>query len=136
VELPDHVRAFLQAPRFASIATANREGEPRQSVVWYLLRGDTIVVNGRRGRSWAVNLLARPAVSLSIVDASDGYRWVGLHGQAMELGDGRSALADISEMARAYLEHEAAEAAIRGTFERQERISFRVEIEDAYDHLT
>ena len=39
------VRHFLETPRFAVIATINEDGSPHQTVVWYLLRGDDIVMN-------------------------------------------------------------------------------------------
>ena len=43
--LSSEERAFLDAPRFAVVATVGPDGAPYQAVVWYLVDGDTLVVN-------------------------------------------------------------------------------------------
>jgi hypothetical protein len=48
--LSPRARRFLDAPRFAIVATLNPDGGPLQAVVWYLIDGDAIVFNSRRGR--------------------------------------------------------------------------------------
>ena len=58
--LPDHVRRFLAEPRYAAVATIDEDGAPRQAVVWFLLDGDTIVVNSLDGRRWPTNLRRDP----------------------------------------------------------------------------
>jgi PPOX class probable F420-dependent enzyme len=132
------VRAFLEAPRFASIATLDPDGTPRQSVVWYLLEGDTLVVNSKVGRRWPANLRRDPRLALSVVDSADGYSWIGLVGVVEAVIDGgEAALADISAMARRYYPHDPAHAEemIERTFRPQHRISFRIRIVDVHDHL-
>jgi predicted pyridoxine 5'-phosphate oxidase superfamily flavin-nucleotide-binding protein len=44
-QIAENVRAFLEEVRFAVIATANRDGSPHQTALWYALRGDTIIMN-------------------------------------------------------------------------------------------
>jgi hypothetical protein len=44
----EHTAPF--SPRFAIVATLNPDGGPLQAVVWYLIDGDAIVFNSRRGR--------------------------------------------------------------------------------------
>src|SRR5829696_9188170 len=78
IALPPRVRAFLEPPRFASLATLDADGTPRQTVVWYLLDGDDLVVNSLVGRRWPANLLRDARVALSVVDQANGYRWIGL----------------------------------------------------------
>ncbi len=68
--LPDHVRRFLSQPRYAAVATIDEDGAPRQAVVWFLLDGDTIVVNSLDGRRWPTNLRRDPRVSIAITDAT------------------------------------------------------------------
>ena len=135
--LPDRVRAFLDAPRFASVATLDADGRPRQSVVWYLLEGDTLVINSKIGRRWPSNLLRDRRLAISVIDAVDGYRWIGLTGRAEEVDDPDRALADISAMARRYHhdEPDRAERLIERTFRTQRRISFRVHLDEVHDHL-
>lgn len=135
--LPERVRAFLDANRFASLATVDPDGSPRQAVIWYRLDGDDIVVNSKAGRRWPANIERDPRVSLAIGDQSDGYRWVGLTGTATLIDDQPTAQADIAEMARRYHADDPAEAErlVRDQFEKQRRLSFRIAIDAVHDHL-
>jgi PPOX class probable F420-dependent enzyme len=135
--LPERVRAFLDANRFASLATVDPNGSPRQAVIWYRLDGDAIVVNSKAGRRWPSNLERDPRVSLAIGDQADGYRWVGLTGTATLIDDQPTAQADIAEMARRYHAEDPAKAErlIHDQFEQQRRLSFRIAIDAVHDHL-
>lgn len=135
--LPERVREFLDADRFATIATTDPDGGPRQAVIWYRLDGDEIILNSRVGRRWPSNLVRDPRISVAVSDQADGYRWVGLTGRVTVVDDQATAQADIAEMARRYHadEPDEAERLIRDRFERQERVSFRVSIEAVHDHL-
>jgi len=135
--LAPRLRDFLAVTRFVSIATLDPDGGPRQAVVWYRLDGDDIVINSAIGRRWPANLLRDPRISLTIVDASDGYRWVGLTGIDTAIRDQPTAQADIAEMVRRYHADDPAKAErlIANRFERQQRISFRVRIDAVHDHL-
>ncbi len=135
--LPEHVRAFLAATRFATIATVDPDGSPRQAVIWYRLDGDELVLNSRAGRRWPSNLDRDQRISVAVSDAADGYRWIGLTGRVTIVDDQPTAQADIAEMARRY--HAAdpakAERLVRDQFERQRRVSFRIVIDAVHDHL-
>ncbi len=88
--------------RYATIATIDPDGAPRQAVVWYTVDGDEIVINSAVGRRWPANLLRDPRISLAVIDAADGYRWVGLIGTVRAVTDQATAQADIAAMARRY----------------------------------
>jgi PPOX class probable F420-dependent enzyme len=135
--MSDRVRSFLEAPNFASIATLDPDGAPRQAVVWYLFDEGDLVVNSRVGRRWPANLQREPRIAISVVDPEDGMRWVGITGTVETVLDQPRAQADIAAMARRYERHDPAkaEAIIADRFEREERISFRVRIETVHDHL-
>ena len=135
--LSERVRAFLAADRFASLATVDPDGSPRQAVIWYRLDGDEIVVNSKAGRRWPSNLERDPRVSLAVGDESDGYRWVGLTGTATLIDDQPTAQADIAEMARRYHADDPAKAErlVHDQFEKQRRLSFRIAIAAVHDHL-
>jgi PPOX class probable F420-dependent enzyme len=137
VALPDAIRAFLGSGlQFATIATIDPDGGPRQAVIWYTLDGDVLVINSAVGRRWPANLVRDPRISVAITDAADSYRWVGLSGVAEPVTDQPTAQADIAAMARRYHadEPEEAERLIRDRFERQERISFRIRVATIHDH--
>lgn len=124
-------------PHFATIATIDTDGQPRQAVIWYLLRDDSLIVNSAIGRRWPANLVRDGRVSMAITDRDDGLRWVGVTGTAEPITDQPTAQADIAAMARRY--HAAdpghAEDLIRDRFQRQERISFRIPIGAIHAHL-
>lgn len=112
-----------RADSFGTLATINADGTPHQAVVWYLVRGDSLVVNSAVGRIWPANLRRDPRCSLLV---EDGYDWVSIQGSVEVVTDQPSAQADIAAMARRYKAHdpEAAERMIREVFRPQERISF------------
>jgi PPOX class probable F420-dependent enzyme len=136
--LPDRILRFLDAPRFASISTVDPDGGPRQAVVWYLVEGEDLVINSLDGRRWPANLRRDPRISFTVIDAVDGYNWVGLNGLVTDVSDDQSrAQADIAAMARLYHadEPQEAEDLIRNRFQKQHRVSFRVRITGFHDHL-
>lgn len=137
IAIPDEIRAFLDDIRFATIATVDPDGGPRQAVIWYTVEGDEIVINSAVGRRWPANLLRDPRISFSVTDAADGYRWVGVNGLVTPIQDQPTAQADIAGMARRYHADDPAEAErlIHGRFERQTRISFRVRVSRIITHF-
>jgi PPOX class probable F420-dependent enzyme len=128
IPIPDDIREFIDDIRFATIATTDPDGRPRQAVIWYTVEGDEIVLNSAVGRRWPSNLVRDPRLSFSVMDAVDGYRWVGLNGLVTVVDDQPTAQADIAGMARRYHadDPEKAERLITNRFERQARISFRL----------
>jgi PPOX class probable F420-dependent enzyme len=137
IPLSERLRDFLTAKHFLTIATVDADGSPRQAVIWYLIDGDDLIVNSAMGRRWPANLLRDGRVSAAITDHADGYRWIGVTGSAQAITDQPTAQAHIAAMARYYHDDEPdeAEALIATRFERQERISFRIRIDAAHDHL-
>jgi PPOX class probable F420-dependent enzyme len=135
--LSDDLRTFLDAPHFATIATLDPDGTPRQAVIWYTLEGDELIINSAIGRRWPANLLRDPRISVAVTDHRDAYRWVGVSGRVTVVRDQATAQADIAAMARRYHadEPDEAERLIRDRFQRQERISFRINVAGVHDHL-
>jgi PPOX class probable F420-dependent enzyme len=133
--LPDHVRRFLGRPRYAAVATIDEDGAPRQAVVWFLLDGDSIVINSRQGRRWPTNLQRDPRVSIAITDP-DQESWIGLSGTVEVIDDQEQAQGHIAAMARRYHGEDSAEAndAI-ATFRTQRRVSFRLRPATMHDHV-
>ena len=137
--LPEHVRAFIAAPgRFATLATLDPDGAPRQVVVWYRTEPDgTLTVNSANGRRWPANLRRDGRLAIAIADASDGYRWVGLDAEVAEVIDDQAvAQADIADLARRYHPDDPArrEASI-ARFRTQGRVTFRLRVVSFHDHL-
>lgn len=134
--LPERIRTFLDDERYATIATIDPDGSPRQAVIWYGLDGDEVVINSAMGRRWPSNLLRDPRVALSIIDQADGYQWVGLTGTVRTITDRETTQADIAGMARRYHADDPDEVARSiARFEAQDRISFRFRPESVHDRL-
>jgi PPOX class probable F420-dependent enzyme len=85
--ISDDVRAFLEEPRFAVMATINESGTPQLTVMWYALamgQENVVVLNATRGLLKERNLKRDPRMSLCI---EDGLRYVTLQGRAELIED-------------------------------------------------
>ena len=122
MELAPNVRSFLTAspPRYGTLATINSDGSPHQIVIWFLLRGDEIVVNSRRGRKWPANLERDGRANLAVYEGEDALT---IYCSVDRVYDGEEAQADIAEMAHRYDDPEYAAREI-SRFQTEERVSF------------
>lgn len=125
------VRAFLEEPRFASLATINSDGSPQQTVMWYLLDGDRVMMNTARGRIKDRNLARDPRASICI---EDGYRFVTIQGRVTLVDDQGQAQADIAALATRYHGQARAEEMVREQFSKQERITIYLSIDNVVAH--
>ena len=123
----DPIRQFLEAPRFATIATLDPNGDPHQAVIWYALDGDDLLINSRVGRVWPQNLDADPRVSIAVYDTERPYHCVMLKGRATRIHEGADAERDIMDLARRYGRDPS-------RYGGQQRATYRVRIEHAFDY--
>jgi PPOX class probable F420-dependent enzyme len=124
--LTDKVRQFLQEPRFAVLATINRDGTPQQTPMWFQLRGNQIVMNTSVGRLKEKNIQRDPRVSICVVD---GYHYVTIKGTAELVYDPRRAQEDIRALSIRYHGPEQGEKRWREYFSKLQRVSIYVNIE-------
>jgi PPOX class probable F420-dependent enzyme len=129
MKLPEPVRAFLDAPRFAVLATVREDGSPHLTVVWYERRGDEVVVNTTVPRSKARNIDRDPRVSLLVGEME---RYVRLEGEARAVATGPAALADIRGMAVRFDGEAAAERQARTVWSTQERVTYAIAVARLY----
>jgi PPOX class probable F420-dependent enzyme len=78
VALTEEQRAFLEAPRFAVAATISTDGLPHQTVMWYALDGDELILSTPRGSLKHRHLLRDPRLSVCV---EDGFRYVSVSGR-------------------------------------------------------
>ena len=124
--LPQSIREFLEEPNFAVLATLNADGTPQQTILWYYVEGDTLVMNTAAGRVKDRNLRRDPRISVCVVN---GAQAVTIRGVA-ELDDDQSvAQADIRRMAVRYNGPSVAEEQSAGQFMREHRISIRLKMQ-------
>jgi PPOX class probable F420-dependent enzyme len=132
--LTERIRAFLAEPNYATLATVGADGEPHQAVIWFRLDGDgSILVNSRAGRRWPAELQGDRRCALAVTDRNDPFKWVGLQAIVESVVDDvEVARADIVALSVHYGEFSPESAA---RFRSQARISFRLRVVGAHDHL-
>jgi PPOX class probable F420-dependent enzyme len=106
--------------RFGVLATINRDGTPQQSVVWYDLQGDDILMNTRRGRLKDRNLVRDPRCSLCVEEENE---YVTVRGTVTLIDEQERAQADIHRLAVRYDGPESADRQMRDQFSREERFT-------------
>jgi PPOX class probable F420-dependent enzyme len=131
--LSARARRFLEAPRFAIVATLNPDGGPLQAVIWYRLDGDAIVFNSRRGRQWPTNLERCRRVSITV---ADGYDYVEMRGEVEIDEDPVRGLEVIAALTRRYQKNEAAAAAQIAGFAREPRVTFTLRPTRVFERLS
>jgi PPOX class probable F420-dependent enzyme len=80
IALSADVRALIDGPNFATVATLDPDGAPQTSIVWIALDGDALVFSATEDRRKVRNLRRDPRVSISISDARNPYRHTQLRG--------------------------------------------------------
>jgi PPOX class probable F420-dependent enzyme len=98
----------------------NRDGSVQQSVVWYEVRGDQIMMNTKRGRLKDRNLVRTGQASLCV---EDGYRYVTIQGTVELINNQAIAQADIERVAVRYHGQEKAARQMAAQFSKEERIT-------------
>ena len=80
---PD-VRALLDEPNFAHLASLLPDGSPQSAPVWVGVEGDRILVATGEGSLKARNTKRDPRVSLSVVAMDNPYREAQIRGRVIE----------------------------------------------------
>ena len=125
-------RAFLEEPRFCVFADIGRDGVPHQTVLWYELQGDEIMMNTARGRAKDRNLSRDARASFCV---EDGRRYVTIVGTCtLNWEDQEVAQADIKRLAVRYDGPEVAEQMSTNQFTKQVRETIRMTIERVDEH--
>ncbi len=121
----DEVRAFVDIPRVATLATVNADGTPLLTPLWFMRDGDELWLVIGPNSPKAQNIRRDPRVSLVILDES-GYTYVTVRGVA-RLEDGEDG-AKAREVAMRYLGAEAGARFAERPYIREE-IVCRIAIE-------
>ena len=129
--LSDSVRDFLNERRFAVLATSNPDGTVQQSVMWYLLEGDTIVMNTAKGRVKFRNMDRSNRISLCV---EEGLRYVTLTGEVSFNDDQEVAQADIQRIGRRYDSEEDVREEHEQNWKHQQRVTLTMPIDHVVTH--
>jgi len=118
--LSESARAYLREKRFAVLATIGEDGLPQQTVMWFELRGDVIVMNTRVGRVKDRLLRRDPRASICV---EDGERFVTIAGPIRFVEDEATAQEDIRRLAVRYDGDDEGNREAREEFSKQQRVS-------------
>lgn len=124
--LDDKARDLLEKRMFAVVATISKDGTPQQTILWYELQGEQIVMNTSAGRLKEKNLKRDPRVSFCI---EDGYEYLTIKGRArLEYGREQTQ-ADVLRLATRYEGEEVAARMIQNVFSKQDRVSIYIPLD-------
>ncbi len=129
IPLSPDVRALLEEPNFAHLASLLPDGSPQSAPVWVGVEGDRILVATGEGSLKARNTRRDPRVSLSIVAMDNPYREAQLRGRVVERRPDR----DFAVMDRISLKYTNAPFPMRAN--PDQRVVLVVELERARYHV-
>lgn len=130
--LDPNVVSFLTGEtRYAVLGTINPDGSIQQSVMWFDVEGDYIVMNTKRGRFKDRNMIKDPRVSLCF---EDSYRYVTLKGRAELVDDPELGQSGMLKMATKYVGAEEAAKQMAEMYSKQERVVIRVTVDSVDVH--
>jgi PPOX class probable F420-dependent enzyme len=131
-KLSEQARAFLNEKRFAVLATLNRDGTVQQTTMWYLLEGDTILMNTKVGRLKERNMRRDPRISICV---EDGYNYVTIAGKVEMIDDPEVAQRDIQRLATRYHGETRAAQQMAEQFSKEQRVTLRLRCERVHEYL-
>jgi len=130
--LSENARIFLNETRFAVLATLNQDSTIQQTTMWYLLEGDTIVMNTKAGRLKERNLRRDPRISICV---EDGYSYVTISGTVELIDDTEIAQRDIHRIAVRYHGEETAAKQMDEQFSKEQRVTLHLKCERVHEYL-
>lgn len=100
--IPESHADLLEHPVLAHVATVGPHGEPQNNPVWFGWDGENLTFSQTTGRQKYRNVQDEPRVALSIVDASNPFRYLEIRGRVERI-DPDPGNAFINSMAKKYM---------------------------------
>lgn len=130
--LSDKARAFLSERRYAVLATIHKDGSTQQTVMWYLLEGDTIIMNTKKGRIKDRNMRRDSRISICV---QEGYSYITISGNAELNDDPEISQRDIYRLAVRYNGEATAQRQMAREFSKEQRETIRLPITHVIEDL-
>lgn len=86
-QIPASHLALLEQPNIGHLATLRPDGVIQLNDMWFLYDGENLRFTHTNQRAKFRNLQANPAMTLSVTDPKDMYRYLELRGQLIETID-------------------------------------------------
>jgi len=90
-------------PVLAHLSTLMKDGRPQVTPIWFSFENDLIELNSAKGRVKDINMRARPAVALSVLDPDNDFRYLQIMGTVTEVTE-QGADDHIDLLAQKYLD--------------------------------
>ena len=84
IPLSDEIKALLDRPNYAHLATLMPDGSPHAAPVWVAREGDRVLLGTREDSVKGKNTRRDSRAALSIVDVDDPYSMAQLRGRVVE----------------------------------------------------
>ena len=95
---PNQISAFLQAPRFAIVATNRADGPPQLTPVWYLYEDERLYLTVSLDSAKYRNLQRDPRISVCVAAEHPDARAVMIKGTAELVPDSDARCAEIDRI--------------------------------------
>lgn len=129
--LTDAQRAYLNEPRFAVLGILGADNAIWQTVMWYRLEGDTIIMNTANGRLKERQLRKNPNVSITV---ENGYDYITIAGTATIDDDPERGQREIHAIGLRYQSEEENQKMAEGGWNNQHRITIEIPISKIVAH--
>ena len=129
--LTNEVREFLNERRYAVLATGNPDGTIQQTVMWYLIEDDNVVMNTAKGRVKFRNMAQDSFISICV---EDGLRSVTIAGKVDINDDPVRGLADIQRIGLRYDTEQEVRDAFEQNWKHQHRVTLTLPIGRVVTH--
>ena len=100
--IPAQYLDLFQKRAFANLATLMPDGTPQVTPVWVDWDGTHVLINSARGRQKDKNMQRSAAVSMSILDPDNPYRYLEVRGKVADITEA-GADDHIDKMAKKYM---------------------------------
>jgi PPOX class probable F420-dependent enzyme len=104
-ELTSKDLELLTGTNFVTLVTINPDGSPQATITWVDAADGHVLVNTAQGRVKDRNVRANPRVAVSVMNGSDGFDWISITGEVVDIEIGERAERHIDELSHRYDGH-------------------------------
>jgi PPOX class probable F420-dependent enzyme len=123
--IPDSHKDLLERPVIVSLATVLPDGQPQVTPVWIDYDGEYLRVNSAAGRQKDKNMRRNSQVTIMALDPDNGYRWLEVRGEVVEI-DESAGLEHINSLSAKYRnqpDYYASMPQLRG---KEQRVMYKI----------
>ncbi len=96
---------LLTGTNFVTFVTVNPDGSPQATITWVDAADGHVLVNTAQGRVKDRNVRANPRVAVSVMNGADGFDWISVTGEVVDIEIGERAQRHIDELSHRYDGH-------------------------------